>query len=57
MKKSFSINAKGTLSNLLQSISLQTGEGQKAANNLLSGDPARSCVAMVATKNPEVSLF
>jgi hypothetical protein len=55
MKKTFSINAKGTVINLLQSIALPTNLEQKTVS-LFRGDPVRSCVNMVATKRPEISL-
>jgi hypothetical protein len=51
MKKTFNIRTKGTLTNLLQSVAIQTGH---TAN--MVGDPAKSCYDMVATKRPEISL-
>ncbi len=58
MKKSFSINAKGTVANLLQSISLKTTEVTKAGQNLLLiKDPTKSCYAMEVTQRQEISLL
>ncbi len=58
MKKSFSINAKGTVANLLQSISLQTTEIANAGPKLLLvKDPLKSCFAMESVNRQEISLL
>jgi hypothetical protein len=57
MKKLFSIKAKNTVENLLQSVFSQQNDLKTTINLAILADPTASCFAMVATKNSEISLL